>query len=286
MSAAEYRVFWGISVALLALLSAAFLPLLRRDPVARFLGLGMLLSLVPTCAVFPDDRLLVFTGIGATGLLARFLTLLLTREAAIAPPSRGTWPALGVGLALVHGVVAPIMLPARISGQRRIFSRMYATTPFDASLARQSLVIVNGPFPFFAAHLPLIQAVRGEPVPRYTRVLFPSFAAMDVKRTDAHTLRLRPAGGYLALPLDTVFRDAGRPMARGERVTLPDVTITVAELTPDGRPAAVSCRFREPLEHPSLRWLCWRDDRYGPFRPPMVGATLYLPAPRLGAVVR
>jgi hypothetical protein len=123
-------------------------------------------------------------------------------------------------------------------------------------------------------------------MPRYTRVLFPSFAAMEITCTDARTLVLRPERGYLVSPLDTIYRDSTRPMALGQRVVLPDVTITVTELTPDGRPAAVTCRFREPLEHPSLRWLCWRGDRYRPFIPPAVGATLRLPAPRLLPLLR
>ena len=59
----------------LTLLFAVLSPLLRREPVARFWALGMVLSLIPICATFPMDRLLFFVGLGAAGLLAQFLAV-------------------------------------------------------------------------------------------------------------------------------------------------------------------------------------------------------------------
>jgi len=44
--------------------------LLRANAVARFWAFGMALSLVPLCAAFPMDRLLIFSGIGAFALMA------------------------------------------------------------------------------------------------------------------------------------------------------------------------------------------------------------------------
>ena len=53
-----------------AAMTAFFLPQLRARPEARFWALGMLLALIPVSAAFPMDRLLLFSGIGAFGLLA------------------------------------------------------------------------------------------------------------------------------------------------------------------------------------------------------------------------
>ena len=49
------------------------LPLLRRDRVARFFCLGMVIALVPSCAAFPDDRLLFFASFGSMGVMAQFM---------------------------------------------------------------------------------------------------------------------------------------------------------------------------------------------------------------------
>ena len=66
-------VAWSAAVILVGFIGVAIFPLLRRDKVARFWALWMILSLVPVCATFPHNRLLLFPGIGAIGLVAQFL---------------------------------------------------------------------------------------------------------------------------------------------------------------------------------------------------------------------
>ena len=68
VGALELRVF---SIAVIALLAALFIPLTVRDRVARFWGVGVLLSLIPIAAVGPENRLLGFVGLGSMGLLAQ-----------------------------------------------------------------------------------------------------------------------------------------------------------------------------------------------------------------------
>ena len=55
------------SVVVVAVLAGLFIPLAVRDRVARFWGLGVLLSLVPIAAVGPENRLLGFVGFGVDG---------------------------------------------------------------------------------------------------------------------------------------------------------------------------------------------------------------------------
>jgi len=113
-------------------------------------------------------------------------------------------------------------------------------------------------------------------VPRGNHVLSSYLVGATVSRRDARTLVLRPDGGYLARPLDHLFR-ASRPFHRGERFSTPDFVAAVEEMTPDGRPARVSFRFRAPLEDPSLRWLQVAGGyQPQPFRPPGVGESVRL----------
>jgi hypothetical protein len=49
------------------------------------------------------------------------------------------------------------------------------------------------------------------------------------------------------------------------------MTVTITELTADGRPAEATFRFDVPLESPSLVWLCFRGNRFERFTPPAVG---------------
>jgi hypothetical protein len=69
---------YGVLAAIYAILIGIFLvliPILKRDAVSRFWALGMVLALLPVCAMAPDNRLLIFCGLGAMGLLARLLTV-------------------------------------------------------------------------------------------------------------------------------------------------------------------------------------------------------------------
>jgi hypothetical protein len=59
----------------------------------------------------------------------------------------------------------------------------------------------------------------------------------------------------------------------------------VRTLTPDGRPRAVAFRFARPLYSGDLLFLSWRDDRYEPFSPPPVGASVTFGPEDLNAIL-
>ena len=65
------------SFAIAAIVAVLFIPLIMRDRVARFWGLGALLSLIPIAAVGPENRLLGFVGLGSMALLAQLTQFLL-----------------------------------------------------------------------------------------------------------------------------------------------------------------------------------------------------------------
>lgn len=72
---------WAAAAAIaLASLAAVLWPLLRRDRSSRFWALGMLLSIVPACATFPMNRLLVHAGIGFAAILAQFIAFATSAE--------------------------------------------------------------------------------------------------------------------------------------------------------------------------------------------------------------
>jgi hypothetical protein len=119
LSTTAIRTYWIVATVIVALLVVLFAPLVRRDRVARFWAAGTALSLLPACATVPSDRLLLLTGLGGMGLVAQFIASLarVERDGAIAP-TNPTWRRLAWVTAaifvLVHGIVAPIMLPLRV----------------------------------------------------------------------------------------------------------------------------------------------------------------------------
>lgn len=101
---------WLVAVGFITFIVIIFLPLLRKNRMARFWFLGMMLSVLPISAVSPMNRNLFFVGIGAMALVAQFTGGLFSKESWV-PKSRiwrvPTW-ALCVALLVIHIGVAGI----------------------------------------------------------------------------------------------------------------------------------------------------------------------------------
>jgi hypothetical protein len=270
------NVLWWVAVVFLGLLLFVIMPLLKHDHLARFWAAGMLLAVIPVCATFPMDRLLTFVGLGAFGLLARYWAFVFGRPSDA--PSNRSRRILALSMAwffvAVHAIIAPIVLPFRAAnpmGPRWIENRLYVHTQLGPEVRDQTLVIVNAPSAAHAGYLIFRRALSGQPVPRHTRVLAPAIPAVTIRRLDERTLAIRPARGYLDFPLDRVFRSERRVLVLGEHVKLSGMTVEITDLTADGRPAEAVFRFDEPLESPSLRWLCFRGNHFEPFMSPPTG---------------
>lgn len=308
VGAALVRSLWWVGVAAAVLLALVLWPMIRRDATARFWALGALLALLPACTTFPADRMLLFVGVGAFGLIAQFLAATFAprasqpREGSVGPASPTSQassvrlPALPAGgrrskfaspaalvgglLILVHIVVAPIGLPLRVGMPTgpRLVEQFAMRAPLDATVAQQDLIVVNPPSLLHVGYLPVEREFAGLPAPRRVRYLGSGLAAMTVRRPDAQTLVVGIDGGYIGWTFERLFRDERQRMALGEQVVLTGMTATVTDLTPDGRPAEAAFRFGVALEDLSLRWLVWRNGEFVPFTPPAVGGEIELPS--------
>lgn len=272
-----HPVFWYAAIALILVCVCVMAPRLRRDRLSGFFFIGMMLSLLPICAGLAGDRLLYFVGIGAMGLIGRFLESLKSRD--VPKPGLVT-RSLAAFLIFVHGIVAPVLLPIRSAfpfGPTSFMKQMEFRVELGPEVAQQDVILVNAPVVLFTAYLPIKRALAGEPVPRHLRVLSPSGAAVRLHRTNASTLVVQPKPSYLGPQFDRLFRMLGEPLAAGDRIVLTGVTAEVTRLDEEGRPDEVAFHFDVDLDDPSLRWFHWKDGAFVPFGPPRVGATVDLP---------
>ena len=188
-------------------------------------------------------------------------------------------------LVVVHLVIAPLTLPLRAGNPLmpgRLERGLYVNTPFGPAVARPVGRHRQCPEPA-PCRIPADgPGGAGQTMPAHTRVLAPAMPAVTIWRLDERTLSIRPEGGYLRWPLDRVFREGRRPMARGQRVVLTGMAVEVVELTADGRPAEAIFRFNDPLDDPSLLWLCYRGGRFERFTPPGVGRSVTI---RIGGLL-
>ena len=258
------------------------LPIVRRERLARFWGLGMLIALVPICAAFPMDRLLLFAGVGAFGLIAELIAS--GRAWSGARAARAGWRRkAGLVLLALHGPLAAVLLVLGTATLPLFGASILAAAdqaPRDPAVSGQALVFVNGnDFP--VAYLPLVRQVRRDsPPPRRVAQLASTSATNDVRREDRSTLVITPEGGFLAHAMDRLLADPVRSFVTGQRIERPDFVAEVRDVTADGRPATVAFHFRRPLDDPGYRWLFWRDGRLIPFPLPDVGERMTL-APSL-----
>ncbi len=266
----------------LALLTLLLLPVIKKDRKARYYAFALLCALVPTCATFPSDRLLLFVGLGGMGLLSRFALWFVEEsgQKRLSTGRRRFALAASIFLFFIHGIVAPPLLLVRSGvalGPPRLLDQLRVRTATDPEITTQSLVILNSPSFFSISSLYLERTFSDVPMPRRVRFLGPSVAGLSIFRRDEKTLVVTPEFPYLFWPLDNLYRSRKFPMKEGDRIKLSDMTALVEEVDELDRPTRVAFEFAVPLEDPSLRWLEWVEGNYVPFELPEIGETLTRP---------
>ncbi len=264
-----------IASVLAVVLCLLFWPLLKIDRVARFLALGMLLSLIPSAATTPSNRLLLFASFGALGLVAHLA-------------GRGTssrWAMAGfVALMIFHLPLEILAAPFHATSPRQIGDPVLAAVnsfPTPPEVGRQDVYVLNPPdYLMNVSYVPAILHYQNRPLPHRVRGLAAGPVALTVERPTARTLGLSAPEGFLRGPLGRLFRDEVRPVRVGDRVELPGVSVHVLSVTEDGAPSRVQFAFDRPLEDPSLRFVIWQGRGYAPFPLPKVGERVEIPVPR------
>jgi hypothetical protein len=288
MISPKYTIWvWRSALVFLVLLIAVLIPLLRRQRSTRFWATGMILSFLPICATFPSDRLLMFVGIGAMGLVAKVIYIVFDKTEGQSSPIFWRTPALFLAgiFILVHLIIAPLALPVRTAYPmipKKYADKLMITEGLDESVKNQDLVIVNPPISFLTFQSPMMWECNNQPMPRHLRILTSSlFQPVEVSRPDANTLVVRPAYGFYVHVLDTLFRNKKNPFSVGDKVELTGMTVEILEVTNDGYTTKVAFIFSVTLEDPSLRWLQHKDNTFVPFTPPAIGQRIVLPGGNL-----
>lgn len=250
---------------------------------AAFFATGMTLSLLPVCAVWPGDRLLLCSGLGAFGLLSQLITVLWQTRAQHHGIRRALRSAIAISLLLIHIALASVLLPLRISFLASTFGsivpRAAATLPPSELFPDHTLVMLNAPDPLVAVYSVSYRFLQTQKLGDAIRLLsVVQRGSLLVTRTDEKTLVLEPSEGFLHDPLSSVFRSPSLPMSVGQQVTLSNMTATVLSVSPQGIPTRVAFRFERVLEDSSYLWVIWKDRGFVPFPLPRIGQIQLLPA--------
>jgi hypothetical protein len=298
-------ILWFLSVAVLVFIAVLLVPLLKRSMVARFWALGMLLAVLPVCAVSPaSGRHLTFISLGAFGLMGELITGRFF-TAAWAPAGRG-WRGAALVMSIIFLGLHLVIYPTAGSFVRPAMDT-YAIAVTDIGqmpgIESKDIIIVNAPSPSLFMYLPAYRKFLRQPLPAHLRILAPGFSQVSLTAVDEYTVIIQPEDGFLFsaeildlegtafLPLfhssysfqygDGLFRGPGYPMELGQEINLTGVSIEVISLTEDGRPQAARVTFDLPLEDESLAWLMWdwANASYVPLVLPAINETRIIAGP-------
>ncbi|MGA2555970.1 MAG: hypothetical protein ABSG04_06820 [Verrucomicrobiota bacterium] len=270
----------------------AFWPILRRDKLARFWAVVMLLAVVPAATVFPLTKNLGFVAVGAFGVIASFLVAFATAPVRAALPAllRPVAWCVAVCLLLAH-LFAPAVgriFMARISPLIPEASARVCSFDQVPEIGGRDVVVINDPT-LLTIIVPFYRAYSGQPLPRTVRILVPGSAPFQVSRPDASTLLLTAKGSdlfdcpdfgpiraaYLCKEINQQIFGVGT-WQTGDRVTNKQFVAEILEVSPRGAPRSVAFHFDKPLESDRRVWLFfdWNRRAHSSFVLPKPGETI------------
>jgi hypothetical protein len=297
---------WGLGLAGLIALAAAFLPLLRRERAARFWAFGLVLTLVPACATtVPDDRITLYAALGFAPLVAAYVAGIADSRAWLPKAQNGRRAVQAVGLLLVAlHLLQP--LPGHMKRLTYLFRRPAppaTVSPVLRTTPDQELILVNPPDVMYLSYLPYFLIQDGAELPGRIRILSSTLGDTLARRTGTNTLTLvsqdgpliparprtsdLPCGApfrhdlYKGRMIGTAFRAEVLRFEPGRRTALPGMTVVVDRVDDRGRPTEATFTFERSLDAPRYRWVFWdcAQGRYAPFTPPRVGEERRIPGP-------
>lgn len=285
VSSSTFVKWWLGAMVFFAVLIVFLYPLLRREATSRFWCMGMLLSLIPVCATYPMDRMLMYSGIGAAALLSQFLVAVYRGEL-LPPHARVRRVAARVLFDLflvLHIIAAPVWLPLRIHTTAAYMDK--SDDPIG-DLARRrelagKLVVLIDDTRLSSGYFPALRALADrEPVRRLLLLasLTSAVERMTLSRPSENTLIVDIDGGYEWF----LVRDREHPFATGDTIPGDRVTVKILQVSDDGRPTSVAFDFDTPLEDDSIAWFMPGPSEsrlpapLEPFVPPPVGRATVL----------
>ncbi|NRB37758.1 MAG: hypothetical protein HRU20_04730 [Pseudomonadales bacterium] len=268
-----FNIFGGLAASLYVLLALLFilallwiaLPTLKNSKEARFFACGMLLSILPICAPAPSSRLLLFTGVGAMGLMALMLSQWLEKMHSINGIKRYVKNSLFGLLIFTHLLAAPILLPMvtwlPVILLADSINDIAYVIPIDKQDQEKTLVFINPPVAHGATIIPLMRERAGLINTQTTYLLASNTPLLTVTRSDEYTLNLQSDQGIYHLVSDEVNLDASIGFKVGEIRLFKGMQVLINAITADGRPSDIDVRFKQKLINEDLIFVRWSQDK-------------------------
>lgn len=178
---------WAISILCIYLIW----PILKRNPISRFMFVGSIVAAIPgTALISGESRTVTFVSIGFFYLLAQWiLTLYQSKESIL---RRWTAHAILMWHFVLPAIIA-FLLTSNLSGFSQQ-SKQYESIREDMEQGSRSLVIVNDSSAMFY-YLPFEWAFRGFDLPTQINILTPGLNTYELSRLSERYFEVRIAQG-------------------------------------------------------------------------------------------
>ena len=265
---------WILATFIVVCVFWVLLPLVRKDAITRFWLFGLLAALLPVSATFPSNRLLLFSGIGAAGVIARFLQLQVDRPAWL--PINRPWIKISGYLSIffvgIHLFLAPLMLTVTSLSawafQHFLITVPAISIPESTHLDEKSVILINPPIGFWGCMYPLAREEQGLKVPDRLQTLASGNQPMNVIQRDDYCIEIQIENGFLQGTLDQIMRGPDQPFTVNEEIKLVGWTVRILKLAENGQPSQVLFCFEKPLSSPDIlivKWQNWKFQQWIPY---------------------
>ena len=272
-----------------------FVPLIRKNILARFWLAAMIFAAVPIVAA-PMSKNFGFVAIGAFGLIAVFTDDLIKNQSRL-PASRFYRCPAGVFCIILLIAHIPLAAFSRYAAPKAVFAafgKMANTAGFNKVplSSDSSVVIVNAPCQLSISVMPFNAAYYGRAIPQSIHALASAYTALEIKRIDDKTLVITSKETNIftsnqSSPLhfshffaifDKLFV-SGKMFEKSRRFVLEGMTVEALILDKNNLPKELAFTFDVPLEHKKWLQFNWKTFSYEPFNLPAVGGIVTTQGP-------
>lgn len=254
-----------LAMTFILLIAIFAVPIILRNPQARFLASGMLLSIIPVCAPAPSSRVLLFVGIGAMGLIALIIAEWLESARPVSRLKRyakNTWLSI---VFVTHLIIAPLLLPlvcwAPVLLLAESINNIAYDLPLNANDKDKTLIFINPPIAHGATIIPLMRERAGLVNAKTIYLLASNTEQLQVRRIDDHSLNLSSVQGIYHPAADEVNLDANIGFEANQQRTFDGMKVYINAVTKDRRPQDINVIFNRPLNHEDYIFLMWSPDK-------------------------
>ena len=288
IEAPDKYLYWTASIAAIFVLWKALHRILRKDEVAQYFIVSTFIALFfASTTKIIDGRLLIFVGLGTSGLVAQLLVLFFGKK-----KKQFTYFSICILIlsVVLQGILSPIRLYNSMVQKYSFSDELEILTDFEKNAEGRSQFVINSPSMHYVAYAPFVRNSGSSTSAQY---LVPGYNPILVKRVDENALqitilekpevksyfnKLDPKKLYEDLEL--TFNKSDFPTEVSNfRVRNFYVEVLKSHNKSDSK--IINFKFDEKLSSKSYIWYRWdwKKRKYEIFTIPKVGEEVIISAP-------